>query len=326
MNVIKVGEEMDSRLNRKSKKKKRGRKVILVLLLLIFSLFGYAAFQFYSGYKMAGDDKLQEDYSFNGVKDKNGMVNVLLLGVDSRGEEKSRTDTMMLAQIDPKTNETRLVSFMRDIYVEIPGYQNYKLNTAFYLGGPELLRKTIKHNFDLDIQYFMVVDFKGFEQSVDILAPDGIEMEVEKAMSENIGVSLQPGVQNLNGKELLGYARFRADAEGDFGRVERQQKVINALKDEVLSIGGVTKLPKMAGSIQPYIQTNMSKLDQISIAKDILLSNSSDMEKLTIPVEGSYGFGSYSGVGSVLDINFEENIQALKDFLNGKSSDEATTE
>ncbi|MGM0827823.1 MAG: LCP family protein [Bacillota bacterium] len=317
---------MDSRLDRKSKKKKRGRKVILVLLLLIFSLLGYAAFQFYSGYKMAGDDKLQEDYSFNGVKDKNGMVNVLLLGVDSRGEEKSRTDTMMLAQIDPKTNETRLVSFMRDIYVEIPGYQNYKLNTAFYLGGPELLRKTIKHNFDLDIQYFMVVDFKGFEQSVDILAPDGIEMEVEKAMSENIGVSLQPGVQNLNGKELLGYARFRADAEGDFGRVERQQKVINALKDEVLSIGGVTKLPKMAGSIQPYIQTNMSKLDQISIAKDILLSNSSDMEKLTIPVEGSYGFGSYSGVGSVLEINFEENIQALKDFLNGKSSGEATTE
>ncbi|WP_299737366.1 LCP family protein [uncultured Rossellomorea sp.] len=317
---------MDSRLDRKSRKKKRGRKVILVLLLLIFSVLGYAAYQFYSGYKMAGNDQLQGDYKFNGVKDENGKVNVLLLGVDSRGEEKSRTDTMMLAQIDPKTNETKLVSFMRDIYVEIPGYKNYKLNTAFYLGGPELLRKTIKHNFDIDIQYFMVVDFKGFEQSVDILAPEGIEMDVEKAMSENIGVSLQPGVQNLNGKELLGYARFRADAEGDFGRVERQQKVINALKDEVLSIGGVTKLPKMAGSIQPYIKTNMSKLDQISIAKDILLSNTSDMDKLTIPVEGSYGFGSYSGVGSVLEIDFEENTKALKDFLNGKSSDEAATE
>ncbi|WP_374057009.1 LCP family protein [Rossellomorea sp. FM04394] len=317
---------MDSRLDRKSRKKKRGRKVLLVLLLLILSLLGYAAYQFYSGYKMAGNDQLQGDYKFNGVKDENGKVNVLLLGVDSRGEEKSRTDTMMLAQIDPKTNETKLVSFMRDIYVEIPGYKNYKLNTAFYLGGPELLRKTIKNNFDIDIQYFMVVDFKGFEQSVDILAPEGIEMDVEKAMSENIGVSLQPGVQNLNGKELLGYARFRADAEGDFGRVERQQKVINALKDEVLSIGGVTKLPKMAGSIQPYIQTNMSKLDQISIAKDILLSNTNDMDKLTIPVEGSYGFGSYSGVGSVLEIDFEQNTKALKDFLNGKSSDEAATE
>jgi polyisoprenyl-teichoic acid--peptidoglycan teichoic acid transferase len=326
MNVIKVGEEMESRLDRKTKKKKRGRKVILVLLLLIFSLLGYAAFQFYSGYKMAGEDQIQKDYKFNGVKDENGKVNILLLGVDSRGEEKSRTDTMMLAQIDPKTNETKLVSFMRDIYAEIPGYKNYKLNTAFYLGGPELLRKTIKQNFDLDIQYYMIVDFKGFEQSVDILAPKGIEMDVEKAMSENIGVSLQPGVQNLNGKELLGYARFRHDNYGDFGRVERQQKVIAALKDEALSIGGVTKLPKMAGSIQPYIQTNMSKLDQISIAKDILLSNSSDMDKLTLPVDGSFTNGSYSGVGSVLEIDFEENIQALKEFLSGKNSHEASTE
>ena len=317
---------MDSRLDRKTKKKKRGRKVILVLLLLIFSLLGYAAFQFYSGYKMADEDQMQEDYKFNGVKDENGKVNILLLGVDSRGEEKSRTDTMMLAQIDPKTNETKLVSFMRDIYAEIPGYQNYKLNTAFYLGGPELLRKTIKQNFDLDIQYFMIVDFKGFEQSVDILAPEGIEMDVEKAMSENIGVSLQPGVQKLNGKELLGYARFRHDKQGDFARVERQQKVIAALKDKVLSIGGVTKLPKMAGSIQPYIQTNLSKLDQISIAKDVLLSNNSEMDKLRLPVDGSFTNGSYSGVGSVLEIDFEENIQALQDFLNGKSSDESATE
>ncbi|WGG43721.1 LCP family protein [Rossellomorea sp. DA94] len=317
---------MESRLDRKTKRKKRGRKVILVLLILIFSLIGYAAFQFYSGYKMAGEDQMQEDYKFNGVKDENGKVNVLLLGVDSRGEKKSRTDTMMLAQIDPKTNETKLVSFMRDIYAEIPGYKNYKLNTAFYLGGPELLRKTIKQNFDLDIQYYMIVDFKGFEQSVDILAPEGIEMDVEKAMSENIGVSLEPGVQNLNGKELLGYARFRHDENGDFGRVERQQKVIAALKDEALSIGGVTKLPKMAGSIQPYIQTNMSKLDQISIAKDILLSNTSDMDKLTLPVEGSYTNGSYSGVGSVLEIDLEENIQALKDFLSGKSPDDTANE
>ncbi|BCB03888.1 LCP family protein [Bacillus sp. KH172YL63] len=316
---------MDSRINRKTRKKKRGRKVVLVLLLLILSLLGYAAFQFYSGYKMAGEDPMQEDYKFNGVKDANGKVNILLLGVDSRGEEKSRTDTMMLAQVDPKTNETKLVSFMRDIYAEIPGYRNYKLNTAFYLGGPELLRKTIKQNFDLDIQYYMIVDFKGFEQSVDILAPDGIEMDVEKAMSANIGVSLEPGVQKLNGKELLGYARFRHDAQGDFGRVERQQKVISALKEEVLSIGGVTKLPKMAGSIQPYLQTNMNKLDQISIAKDILLSNKSDMDKLTLPVNGSFDNASYSGVGSVLEIDFEENKQALKDFLNG-TSDEATTE
>ncbi|WP_064093257.1 LCP family protein [Rossellomorea aquimaris] len=316
---------MVSRLDRKVKKKKRGRKIVLVLLLMIISLLGYSAFQFYQGFKLADKGQAMEDYKFNGVKDENGKINVLLMGVDSRGEEKSRTDTMMLAQVDPKTNETKLVSFMRDIYVEIPGYKNYKLNTAFYLGGPELLRQTIKQNFDIDIQYFMMVDFKGFEQSVDILAPKGIEMDVEKAMSKNIGVSLDPGVQSLNGKELLGYARFRADEQGDFGRVERQQKVIAALKEEVLTIDGVTKLPKLAGSIQPYIETNMSKLDQISLLKDVLLSNSDEIDKLTIPVEGTYDFNSYSGVGSVIELNFNENIQALKDFLNGKK-EEAPTE
>ncbi len=88
-----------------------------------------------------------------GVKDENGRINILLLGVDSRGEEKSRTDSMMIAQVDPKTNETKIVSLMRDMYVQIPGYKGYKLNTAFYLGGPELLRQTIKENFGIDVQY-----------------------------------------------------------------------------------------------------------------------------------------------------------------------------
>jgi polyisoprenyl-teichoic acid--peptidoglycan teichoic acid transferase len=315
---------MESRVRLKKKKKKRGRKIVLLLLLIIFGLLGYSGYQYYQGLQLADDDQDMEDYEFNGVKDENGRINVLLLGVDSRGEEKSRTDTMMLAQVDPETNETKLVSFMRDIYTEIPGYQNYKLNTAFYLGGPELLRQTIKENFSIDIQYFMVVDFKGFEQAVDVLAPEGIEIDVEKAMSENIGVQLEPGVQNLNGKELLGYARFRHDAEGDFGRVKRQQKVITALKEEALTLDGVTKLPKLTGSIQPYIETNMNKLDQISILKDILLSNNDNIDKLTIPNNdiGAYEQASYSGVGSVLDIDFSVYERELKSFLNSEQSSE----
>ncbi|KMK97363.1 LCP family protein [Rossellomorea marisflavi] len=313
---------MDSRINRKTKKKKRGRKIILLLLIIILAVVGYSAVQFYSGYKAAGGDQIDENYEFNGVKDENGRINILLLGVDSRGEEKSRTDSMMIAQVDPKTNETKIVSLMRDMYVQIPGYQGYKLNTAFYLGGPELLRQTIKENFGIDVQYYMIADFKGFEKSVDILAPDGIEMNVEHAMSKNIGVSLEPGVQKLNGKELLGYARFRYDAKSDFGRVERQQEVISALKDEVLSIGGVTKLPKLAGSVQPYIQTNMSKMDQISIVKDVVMGSDKEIDKLTLPLEGTYTFADYSGVGNVMEVNFETNSKALQDFLNGKSSDE----
>jgi polyisoprenyl-teichoic acid--peptidoglycan teichoic acid transferase len=311
---------MNSRLEYKKKKKRRGLKIVLFLLFMITVLVGYAAVQFYQGTQLASGESnspKEENYTFNGVKDKNGRINVLLLGVDARGEEQSRTDTMMIAQVDPKTNETKIVSFMRDMYVEIPGYQNYKLNTAFFLGGPDLLRQTLKQNFGVDVQYYMMVDFKGFEQSVDVLAPDGIEIDVEKAMSENIGVSLQPGLQNLNGKELLGYARFRADAEGDHGRVRRQQEVINAVKDEALSLGSVTKLPKMIGAAQPYIETNMGKLDQIGLVKDILFGNSSgDIEKLTIPVKDSYTDGYYQHAGSVLEVDFETNKAELQEFLN----------
>jgi LCP family protein required for cell wall assembly len=257
---------------------------------------------------------------FHGKKDANGKVNFLLLGVDTRGEEKSRTDTMMVAQYDPKDKKVKLVSLMRDMFVEIPGYKNYKLNTAFFLGGPELLRQTIEQNFGLDVQYYVMVDFKGFQKIVDTLAPDGIEMNVEEEMSKNIGVTLHPGVQKLNGKELLGYARFRHDAKGDFGRVERQQKVIQALKDEVISVNGFTKAPKLLGTIEPYIQTNMGTSDAIALISEILLKRPKNINTLTVPVQGAYQNGYVSYDGAVLEIDKEKNKQAIDAFLNGDSS------
>ncbi|WP_433742392.1 LCP family protein [Falsibacillus pallidus] len=316
----------DQRRKNKGRRKKKRYKILTVLLIIIIALIGYSAFQYYQGLQMAKGDPstLKTDYKFNGKKDKDGKINVLLLGVDTRGEEKSRSDTMMVAQYDPKTEQTKIVSLMRDMYVEIPGYQNYKLNTAFFLGGPELLRQTIKKNFDLDIQYYAIVDFKGFEKSIDTLAPDGIEINVEKPMSEKIGVSLQPGLQKLHGKELLGYARFRHDAEGDFGRVARQQKVLEAVKDKVLSLGGVTKLPKIFGAVQPYYDTNMSRLNELALLKDVLFNNDKKIKTLRVPVDGSYSDGYYSHAGAVLEVDFEKNKQAIKEFLNGSDSTDQT--
>lgn len=249
-----------------------------------------------------------------------GKVNILLLGVDSRGEEKSRTDTIMIAQYDSEKQTAKIVSLMRDIYVEIPDHKNYKINTAYFLGGPELLRQTIKRNFDIDIHYYAVIDFKGFESVIDTLAPHGIEMNVEKKMSKNIGVVLQPGLQDLNGKQLLGYSRFRDDAQGDFGRVNRQQKVLNALKDKIISVNGVAKLPKLVGTIQPYIDTNLEGIDRLAILKDFFLNPPDNIETLRIPVDKSYTPGSYEHAGSVLEIDFEKNKQAIDQFLNGNEN------
>lgn len=312
-----------NRQNYKNKKKKlKFKKVTLLIFVLLLGFSGYIYYQYSQGLKQAAgkstvskDDLAKEE--FNGAEiEKMDKINVLLLGVDSRGEEQSRTDTIMIAQYDPENQTAKIVSLMRDIYAEIPGYKNYKLNTAYFFGGPELLRKTIKQNFDINIHYYAVIDFKGFESVVDTLAPNGIEMNVEKRMSEKIGVVLQPGQQYLNGKELLGYARFRSDANGDFGRVERQQKVLNALKDEILSLNGVSKIPKLVGTIQPFIDTNLEGIDRLAILKDFFLNPPDDIETLRIPIDNSYTNEEYEHAGSVLEIDFNENNQAINQFLN----------
>ncbi|MBT2657258.1 LCP family protein [Bacillus sp. ISL-18] len=315
---------MNRQIHRKKKKKFKVRKVLYWIFALLIGLSGYIYYQYSQGIKQAQGKSISNETAkqeFNGSKRGNmDKVNILLLGIDTRGEEKSRTDTIMIAQYDPKKQTAKIISLMRDIYVDIPDHKNYKLNTAYFLGGPELLRQTIEQNFGIDIHYYAVVDFKGFESVVDTLAPNGIEMNVQKRMSKNIGVVLHPGLQYLNGKELLGYARFRYDAQGDFGRVERQQEVLNSLKDRIISVNGVTKLPKLVGTIQPYIDTNLEGVDRLAILKDFFLNPPGKIESLRIPVDNSYTTANYDGVGSVLDIDFDKNKQAIDEFLNGTES------
>ena len=196
--------------------------IFTLLLLCIIVIVGYSVMQYRSGLELANDTKVaQEDFTGDSIK---GYRKLFDFRVDTRGEEKSRTDTMMVLSWNKANNDIKLVSFMRDIYADIPGYQSYKLNTAYYLDGVQLLKDTLTNMFGLPIHHYALIDFKNFESLVDILAPNGVEMDVEKDMSENIGVELKQGVHRLNGQELLGYARFRHDAEGDFGRVARQQK------------------------------------------------------------------------------------------------------
>lgn len=307
---------METRSERKKKKNKRPllRKLLLLFSLLIIAGVGY----FWIGYQSALEnepEKKKPTYEFNGIEDPEGKTNVLLIGVDSRGEEQSRSDTIMIAQYDADTKTPKLVSIMRDSYVDIPGHGKNKINNAYFFGGPELLRKTIKENFDVDVQYYSIVDFKGFEKMVDIVAPDGIEINVEKKMSYNIGVTLEPGLQRLNGKELLGYARFRHDARSDFARVERQQEVITKLKDEVISLNGLAQLPELAGTLQSYVDTNIKTSTVLGIGKDFVLKKTGSIQTLRIPIDNGFTETTRRGAGDVLELDLEKNQQALKEFL-----------
>ncbi|WP_339199419.1 LCP family protein [Solibacillus sp. FSL R5-0449] len=308
-------EEQTRQTRYQKKKMRKGRGIFVVIFLLLLSVIGYGYVQFNKGKEMASDNKIVVE-DFEPDDNHPTIENYLILGVDTRGEEKSRSDTMMVLSWNRKTNDMKLVSFMRDIYAEIPGYQSYKLNTAYYLGGVPLLQETLNNMFDIPIHHYAMIDFKSFETLIDILAPNGIEMDVEKDMGGLIYVEIKKGLQNLNGKELLGYARFRSDAEGDFGRVARQQKVIEALKDQLFSPKNIANIPKFIGATQGYITTDLTSKDQLTTALKAVSGGEINVEKMTIPAEGTYKINKYRHAGEVLEIDVEKNSQILHDFLN----------
>lgn len=300
-------------------KKRRIRKLPFVLLFFIVLLIGcflYIKMNYESGLKQAEKHAPKHiDYKFNGVNKKDGKINVLILGQDRAVDGSARTDSIMIGQYNYLNKKMKVISVMRDIYAEIPGYRNYKINTAYTLGGPELLRKTIKKNLGIDIEHYAIIDFKGFEAMVDEVSPNGVPIDVEKDMSEKIGVSLKQGKHNLKGKELLGYARFRNDEEGDFGRVRRQQQVIAALKKEMISLPVLLKTPKLAGIARGYINTDMTDGEIFRTGTSFVLRGSKDPNTLVVPVKDSFFQTSYPEAGAVLEIDKEKNKAAIKKFL-----------
>jgi len=313
--------KMNMRTGRRRTKKLR--KWRLISSLVIFSLVmsaSYFGYTYYSSFQAAKNDSdlSQEGYEFTGDKYE-GTMNVLLIGVDSRGEERSNSDTIMIAQYDSDSNKAKLISIMRDTYVSIPGYiKKQKMNAAFLLGGPELLRQTIKEHFDIDIHYYAIVDFNGFKAAVDAVFPEGIEMNVQDKMSKGLYVTLEPGLQRLNGKELLEYARYRGDVHSDFGRVARQQEVLQVVTDELLSVKGVMSLPKLLGTVKPYIDTDLKNKDMLSVLVSLMSNDERQIDTMRIPIEDSFEnivLNDEWGT-EVLDVDLEENKEAVQLFLN----------
>ncbi|SMQ66507.1 transcriptional attenuator, LytR family [Bacillus sp. OV166] len=302
-----------------TKKKRRWPSVLLVFLLIIGAGAGYAYYQYKQGVnqslKKMNNKASNVVYDFEGKKDQYGGTNILVLGSDARGKEKSRADTIMIVHYNEDKGTFKLTSIMRDSYLEIPGHGKHKVNSAFARGGPELMRQTIKQNFDIDLQYYVIVDFQGFVQLIDEAFPNGVEIDVEKKMSKNIDVTLEPGLQKLNGAEMLGYVRYRHDAIGDFGRVERQQKAVKAIGDQLMGLQTIPKLPKLIGVVTPYVNTNMSTSDITFMAKDFFSNDRGNIDTLRIPVENSYSDARVSGEGAVLEINVEKNKEALHQFI-----------
>jgi polyisoprenyl-teichoic acid--peptidoglycan teichoic acid transferase len=316
--------ESKMRYEKHKRKKRKSTSILLVLLVLFGATAGYVYYQYKQGVNQSlekinngsTENNVNEVYAFEGKKDQYGATNILLLGSDAReGEKASRADTIMIAHYNEDKGTYKLTSIMRDIYVSIPAEGKHKINSAFMRGGPELMRKTIKENFDIDLQYYAIVDFQGFVQLIDEAFPNGVEINVEKRMEEYVDVPLEPGLQKLNGDQMLSFVRFRHDAIGDFGRVQRQQQALQAIGDQLSGIQTIPKLPKLVGVVKPYINTNMDTGDILFMAKDFFGKDRGTIETFRIPIENGYRDANIKGEGAVLELDLEKNREAFHQFL-----------
>ncbi len=245
-----------------------------------------------------------------------GRLNVLLMGIDARGKEPSRSDSMILVSINPEDNTAVVMSIMRDTYVTIsaPKPVKNRINTAYAIGGPAMAAKTVSSFLQVPVKYYAVMDFQGFEKAIDGIG--GVELEVEKRMDYTddgiYDIHLQAGRQTLNGRQALGYARFRHDIKGDYARVERQRKLLRAVIDKIQGIQAVYYLPKIIEAVRPYIETN---LDFPGLAGLTYLGcRLKEVRTYTVPSGASHHVQSVNGM-SVLIPDIDKTRREVRAYL-----------
>lgn len=292
-----------ARSERHDRAKNRRKKVIQILflgLLLITCLtlmYFFNVFPFHSA--ILAYDRL----------------NILAVGTDSV-DTNGRADTILILSVAPKTKDTILFSIPRDMRVVIPDRGMDKINHAFAYGGIDLLERTVEEFMGIPIHYYGVVDFESFRYIIDAL--DGVNIFVEKDMhyidrAGSLKINLYQGQQILNGEKALEYVRFRSDALGDLGRIQRQQKLINAVIDKVLNFESLTKIPALINNLGEYINTNINPNDLVSLARIM-----SDIDRNKIWVETIKGEPQYIGGVSFLVSDAQEVKKRVQNLLDNK--------
>lgn len=214
------------------------------------------------------------------------VYNVLLVGQDRReGEGRSRSDAMILCSINTKTGKVAMISFLRDLYVQIPGYSDNKLNHAYVFGGFPLLKSTLYKNFGVTVDASFEVDFNGFIALIDQVGGVDINLTAEEVIQ--IGKGTHEGMNHLDGRSALAYARIRKIGT-DFARTNRQRTVLLAVYDK-LKDESITDLVKLVDTALPYVTTDMSNTDIYALGMKLFpLLKSVSISTYYVPPEGTY--------------------------------------
>lgn len=202
-------------------------------------------------------------------------MTVLVMGVDSNGRDTerftgTRSDTMIIVNLDPQEHRVGIVSIPRDSRVKIAGSERMdKINSAHAFGGPELSKQTISENWGVPIDHYVVVDTQALKELCQLLGP--VEVLVEKEMhyhdwAAHLHIDLKPGVQVLEPEQVEQYVRFRHDPRGDIGRIERQQWFFRAAAKKMRDPQFLLRLPDLIRMAHDYVKTDLSLEDMARIA------------------------------------------------------------
>lgn len=248
-------------------------------------------------------------------------VNILLMGVDARGlteGEVPRSDTMLVASLNPVSKKISLFSLLRDTYTDIPGYGRNRINTAI-THGPNVAMQAASDLLGISIQYYVYTDFQGFIELVD--AVGGVDFEVEKDMkytskadNHEYDIDLKQGMQHLDGEKALMYVRFRHDALSDFSRTERQRELLKTIADKMQTTTSIAKLPSILNEVNPYIDTNLTLNDMwklASVGYQSSMQGSEQVPPMKLLVEERIGGAA------VLTVSDEEKLRSyVQEVLN----------
>ncbi|NMA95293.1 MAG: LCP family protein [Clostridiales bacterium] len=263
---------------------------------------------------------------------KTGVINVLLFGLDSRKPgERARSDSIMIASLDTKKKVIKLTSLMRDTYLSIPDRQDNRINAAYAFGGPSLAIRTVNENYNMNIEKYVTVDFFSLEKIINRLG--GVEIEVKsneiKALNglisnlnnlnkgdQDAPLIQSAGLQRLSGRQAVAYSRIRSVGNSDFGRTDRQRKVLTALAKQAKG-ANIWEVPDILSDLFPEIETNFTSNEILKLSVVGLEAVGRDIEQLRLPAEGTYEQRRIRGM-AVLVPDMEKNRQILREFIYGE--------
>ncbi len=262
------------------------------------------------------------------VVNQKDVVDILIIGQDRRqGQDRQRSDVMILCTINIPKKTMTLTSFMRDMYVQIPGYKDNRINSCYQVGGAELLDKCLAENFGVAVDAHVEVDFFAFMEIIDMLG--GVEMELTGSEARYLNRrgnwdvdpstagqwSLKEGKNLLSGQQALAFCRIRYVGNGDFERTDRQRRVISTILDMIRD-KSISELNALLKKALPALTTDLSNAEIMGYVMSIFpVLSDLQTTSLRIPAEGTYQNASIRGM-SVLVPDLEQNRQLIKDAVN----------